>query len=308
MKKSVLFSLAVLCSSLLALPTNEASAAVKGSKGTQVVVNNTDLNSKDIINKNNQVFFSLTSLQSLGGLTFAWNNTTKQVTVKGNDTNLQLTINKKAALKNGASVSLSTAPFIHNGKTMIPLRFVAEALDGSVTWNQKTQTAFVSKPSTKLLTDVKSSELSTARNAAINLPRVSQLTEDFEPSVETASLQYYFPENIKDRFIEVNNNVIRFYQITNNTAYLKWQALTGEKAATQNNLYFMNRSFTKENGSLPNFKDTTFASFRWMPHITSTGYSLINKENWNDVVFEEAEVPQSNLKENYIIVDIPNEK
>ena len=308
MRKLVLFSFAVLCSSFLVLPTGRASAAVQSPKGTQVVVNNNGLDSKDILNKNNQVFFSLTSLQSLGGLTFAWNNTTKQVTVKGSGTNLQLTMNKKVALKNGTSVSLSTAPFIHNGKTMIPLRFVAEALDGSVTWNQKTQTAFVSKPSMKLLTDVKSSELSTARNAAINLPRVSQLTEDFEPSLETASLQYYFLENTKDRFIEVNNNVIRYYQITKNTAYLKWQAFTGEKAATQDNLYFINRSFTKEDGSLPNLKDTTFATFRWMPHITSTGYGLINKENWNDVVFKEAEVPQSNLRENYIIVDIPDEK
>jgi hypothetical protein len=308
MKKLVLFSFAVLCSSLLALPTNEAAAAIKSPKGTQVVVNNNDLDSKDILNKNNQVFFSLTSLKSLGGLTLAWNNTTKQVTVKGKDTNLQLTMNKKVAQKNGTSVLLSTAPFIHNGKTMIPLRFVAEALDGSVIWNQKTQTAFVSKPSMKLLTDIKSSELSTARNAAINLPRVSQLTEDFEPSVETASLQYYFPEHTKDQFIEVNNNVIRYYQITKNSAYLKWQAFIGEKAPTQDNLYFVNRSFTKENGSLPNFKDTTFANFRWMPHITSTGYSLINKENWNDVVFKETELAQTNLKENYIIVNILEEK
>ncbi|WP_440114477.1 copper amine oxidase N-terminal domain-containing protein [Paenibacillus sp. QZ-Y1] len=308
MKKLILFSFAVLCSSLLALPTNEANAAVESTKATQVVVNNNDLDSKDILNKDNQLFFSLTSLKSLGGLTFSWNNSTKQVTVKGNDTNLQLTMNKKVAKKNGTSVSLSTAPFVHNGKTMIPLRFVAEALDGSVTWNQKTQTAFVSKPSTKLLTDVKSSSLSTARNAAINLPRVSQLTENFEPSVETASLQYYFPEDTNEQFIEVNNNVVHYYQITKNTAYLKWQAFISEKVATQDNLYFINRSFTKENGSLPNFKDTTFTSFRWMPHITSTGYSLINKNNWNDVVFKEAEVPQTNLKENYIIVDVPEEK
>ncbi|ETT62849.1 copper amine oxidase N-terminal domain-containing protein, partial [Paenibacillus sp. FSL H8-457] len=133
MKKLVLFSFAVLCSSLLILPTNEAAAAVQSLKRTQVVVNNNDLDSKDILNKNNQVFFSLTSLKGLGDLTFAWNNTTKQATVKGSDTNLQLTMNNKVAQKNGSPVSLSTAPFIQNGKTMIPLRFVAEALDGSVT-------------------------------------------------------------------------------------------------------------------------------------------------------------------------------
>lgn len=191
---------------------------------------------------------------------------------------------------------------------MIPLRFVAEALEGSVTWNQKTQTAFVSKPSSRLLNDVKSDSLSTVRNALINLPRVSQLTEDFKPSVESDSLQYYFPVNTNDKFIEVNNNVIRYYQITKNTSYLKWQAYIGEKAAEQDNLYFINRTFRKENGSLPNFKDTSFASFRWMPHITSTGYGLINNQNWNDVVLKETEVPQSALKKNYIIVSIPEEK
>lgn len=308
MKKSIILALTVLGSSLLVIPTSEAAAAVQSQKGTQVVVNNSKLDAAEILNKNNQVFFSLTSLKSLGNLTFAWNNATKQVTIKGNDTNLQLTMSNKVAKKNGTSVSLSAAPFIHNGKTMIPLRFVAEALEGSVTWNQKTQTAFVSKPDSKLLSDVKSDSLSTVRNALINLPRVSQLTEDFKPSVESASLQYYFPVNTNDKFIEVNNNVISYYLITKNTSYLKWQAYIGEKPTKQDNLYFINRSFTKENGSLPNFKDTSFANFRWMPHITSTGYGLINNQNWNDVVFKEAEVPQSSLKENYIIVSIPEEK
>ncbi|MFD1903282.1 hypothetical protein ACFSQ7_02695 [Paenibacillus rhizoplanae] len=62
-----------------------------------------------------------------------------------------------------------------------------------------------------------------------------------------------FPAKTKDRFIEVNNNVIRYYQLTKNTAYLKWQALTGDKASKQENLYFINRSLTQENGSLPDF-------------------------------------------------------
>lgn len=308
MKKRLLFSLTLLFSSLLGTTAHEATAAERTPAGTQVVVNNNSLEAADILNRNDQVFLSLTSLSSLGDLAFAWNNTAKQVTVKGKDTSLQLTIGNKAARKNGAAVTLSTAPFIHKGKTMIPLRFVAEALDGSVVWNSNLQTAFVSKPSARLLADANSSSLSTARNAAINLPRASQLTENFEPVVETASLQYYFPAKAKDQFIEVNNNVVRYYQLTKNTAYLKWQAVIGGTAAVQDKLYFMNRSFAKENGTLSDFKDTTFASFRWMPHITSTGYGLIHKGNWNEVVLQDAEVPQTRLKDNYIIVDIPEER
>jgi len=60
MKKLVLFSFAVLCSTLLNLPTNEVAAEAQSPKETQVVVNNNYLDSNDILNKNNQVFFSLT--------------------------------------------------------------------------------------------------------------------------------------------------------------------------------------------------------------------------------------------------------
>ncbi|MBT2290400.1 copper amine oxidase N-terminal domain-containing protein [Paenibacillus albidus] len=306
MKRPGLFFSGLLCAAILLSPNNnEAAAQSKGE--THVVINNTKLAAEDILLKNNQVFLSLTGAKSLDNLTFYWNNITKQVSVKGSNTNLLLTINKTTAQKNGVPVKLSTAPFIHNGKTMIPLRFVTEAMNSSVTWNQSTQTAFITKPSAKLIADFKNSQLSTSRNAAINMPRVSQLTKDHEPVLDTASLQYYFPEKAYDRFIEVNNNVINYYQVSNYVAHLKWQALTGDKATTQANLYFINRSITNEVGTLPQFKDTTFASFRWMPHIGSTGYSLINKDNWNDVIFKAAEVSQNNTDQNYIIVDIPEE-
>jgi hypothetical protein len=307
MKKSLQLSIALLCAAALAFSNNSSYAASNSNKETNVIINNVQLTSKDIILKNNLVFISLTAAKALDDLTFQWNNVTKQVSVKGNDTNLLLTMNKTTAQKNGVSVKLSTAPFIYNGKTMIPLRFVTEAMNSSVTWNQSTQTAFITKASLKLISDFKNDQLSTARNAAINMPRASQLSEKYGQSLDTSSLQYYFPEKVFDQFIEVNNKVINYYQISNNTSYLKWQGLVGDKASTQDNLYFVNRTITNEVGTLPSFKDTTFANFRWMPHIGSTGYSLINKENWNDVIFKEEQVQQSKVNENYIIVDIPEE-
>lgn len=89
-----------------------------------------------------------------------------------------------------------------------------------------------------------------------------------------------------------------YYQITKNTSYLKWQAYIGEKVTEQDNLYFINLRFTKEKWLFTQLRDTLFTSFRWMPHITSTGYK------WNDVVLKETEVPQCALKESYIIVSI----
>lgn len=307
MKKLSFLSFALFCTVILNF-SNSNVVAAKSNEETHVVINNTKLATEDILLKNNQVFISLTGAKSLDNLTFTWNNTTKQISVKGSDTNLLLTTNKTSAQKNGVSVKLSTAPFIHNGKTMIPLRFVTEAMNSSVIWNQSTNTAFITKPSAKLISDYNSSQLSTSRNAAINMPRISELNKDYEPSFETPSLQYYFPTKDSDRFVEVNNKVISYYQIINNSAHLKWQALIGEKAATQDNFYFISRAITNEVGTTPQLKDVTLASFRWMPHVGSTGYSLINKENWNDVISKDANVPQNNVSQNYIIVEIPEER
>ena len=307
MKRLWILSFALLCASILFFPYSRTDAA-PSIKETNVIINNTKLASSDILLKNNQVFISLTGAKNLDDLTFKWNNAAKQVSVKGKETNLLLTINKTTAQKNGVQVKLTTAPFIHNGKTMIPLRFVTEAMNSSVSWNKYTQTAYITKPSLKLISDYKSNQLSTARNAAINMPRVSKLSKSHEPSLDTSSLQYYFPKKLYNQFIEVNNNVISYYSIsTNNTAYLKWQALIGDKPSQNNNLYFINRIMTNEVGTLPPFKDITFASFRWMPHIVSTGYSLINKENLSTVIFEEEQVPQNKVSQNYIIVKIPEE-
>ncbi|MCY9543618.1 copper amine oxidase N-terminal domain-containing protein [Paenibacillus alvei] len=296
----------VICAVVFIVP-NSNTAAAKPNKETRVVINNTKLAAEEILLKNNQVFISLTGAKSLDNLTFNWNNTTKQVSVKGSNTNLLLTINKTTAQKNGVSVKLSTAPFIYRGKIMIPLRFVTEAMNSSVIWNQSTNTAFITKPSAKLISDFESNNLSTSRNAAINMPRISQLNGGYEPSLETFSLQYYFPTKTSDRFVEVNNQVISYYQIIKNSAQLKWQALIGDKVGTRDDLYFINRAITNEVGTAPQLKDTTLASFRWMPHVVSTGYSLINKENWNDVIFNQVDVPQNNVAQNYIIVDIPEE-
>lgn len=105
-----------------------------------------------------------------------------------------------------------------------------------------------------------------------------------------------------------NNNAISYFEISGHTAYLKWQGLITNTASTQKQLYFINGTITNEIGTRPSVKDYTFAAFRWMPHIGSTGYSLIHKDNWNDVVFKETEVDSNNAKPNYIIVQIPEEE
>ena len=53
-------------------------------------------------------------------------------------TELRLTIGQKFAYVNGESKTLDAAPIIKNGRTMLPVRFVAENLGGTVGWDGAT--------------------------------------------------------------------------------------------------------------------------------------------------------------------------
>ncbi|OAB40670.1 hypothetical protein PMSD_01875 [Paenibacillus macquariensis subsp. defensor] len=72
--------------------------------------------------------------QSLGA-TVKWNNSTQMVTATREGKTIILTMGSKIAYVNGALITLSAAPQLINGSTMVPIRFVSEALGGMVEWN-----------------------------------------------------------------------------------------------------------------------------------------------------------------------------
>lgn len=61
------------------------------------------------------------------------------------ETNIVLTIGKKEAAINGKVVTNDTAPEIVNGRTMLPVRFVAETLSSIVTWNPENREVTIIK-------------------------------------------------------------------------------------------------------------------------------------------------------------------
>jgi hypothetical protein len=74
------------------------------------------------------------------GATIMWSQTSSTVTATKGDTVIKLTIGNQTAYVNGSPVKLSSKPQLVNGNTMVPLRFVSEALGGSVTWDQANKT------------------------------------------------------------------------------------------------------------------------------------------------------------------------
>lgn len=76
--------------------------------------------------------------EALGG-TVTWNQAEQSVTCVKGDNTIVIYIGQPFALVNGNPVELDAPAFIENGRTYLPIRFVAENLDATVTWNADTQ-------------------------------------------------------------------------------------------------------------------------------------------------------------------------
>ncbi|WP_179295438.1 copper amine oxidase N-terminal domain-containing protein [Bacillus sp. FJAT-45350] len=69
------------------------------------------------------------------GLTVGWEQSTRKITGKNTGLTVEMIIGSKTAYVNGKRVSLEVAPRVVDGRTLVPLRFVAENSGKKVQWN-----------------------------------------------------------------------------------------------------------------------------------------------------------------------------
>lgn len=65
-----------------------------------------------------------------------WNAQTQEIGLDGNGTTILMQIGSNQASKNGSSLSLAVPPVIFSGRTMVPVRFISEALGCHVGWDE----------------------------------------------------------------------------------------------------------------------------------------------------------------------------
>lgn len=80
--------------------------------------------------------------QSLGvaDANILWDGVSQKVTLIKDGTVVQLTIGSNMLLVNGAAIPMDAAPELTSDRTMLPIRFVAQAFGASVGWDEATQT------------------------------------------------------------------------------------------------------------------------------------------------------------------------
>ncbi|MBE6679086.1 MAG: hypothetical protein E7598_01030 [Ruminococcaceae bacterium] len=79
------------------------------------------------------------------GAVVLWNGATSTATVKTDDVEIKIVINSPVAFVNGEDVLLDSPAFIENGRTYLPVRFVADKLGAKVEWDGATSTATLTK-------------------------------------------------------------------------------------------------------------------------------------------------------------------
>ncbi|MEN8904986.1 MAG: stalk domain-containing protein [Clostridiales bacterium] len=79
------------------------------------------------------------------GYKIEWDDKTKSIIASDGKNTIKLSINSDTAYVNNKTQKLDSKPYIKNGRTLIPLRFVAEASGAEVKWFEETKTISVSR-------------------------------------------------------------------------------------------------------------------------------------------------------------------
>lgn len=100
--------------------------------------------------KNGRMLVPARAIAENTGATISYDGAARRVTVRRGAKQVLLDIGKPIGYVNGKRIILDSMPFISNGRTLIPVRFVSQSLGYNVSWDKRAKVAIVqTKPSSQ---------------------------------------------------------------------------------------------------------------------------------------------------------------
>ena len=137
-------------------------------------------------------------VEEIGG-SVEWDADTKTVALQSGDNNIKLQIDSTTAYLNNEPHTLDTPPAIIGGRTMLPIRFIAESFGLEVNWNGEEQTVTIVKRS-----DIQTSEETTTESTTVERATSAETTTQIVTAEETTTQSD-------------NNILVVYFSATNNT-------------------------------------------------------------------------------------------
>lgn len=101
---------------------------------------------KPFINQDSRTLCPIRFIAENLGADITWDGETRTVLITKESTEILLTIGDNNALVNGTEKTFDTVPQIFEDRTYVPLRFISEAFNMDVDWNNETRTVLISTP------------------------------------------------------------------------------------------------------------------------------------------------------------------
>lgn len=118
--------------------TGEQMMKKSVSHTVKIVVDGKALSEKGVI-RNGRTFLPIAVLGESLGLSVTWNQSSKTAIIGDLGTSIEIKIGASQALINGRLASLDAPAFVLNGRTMVPVAFVAQHLGIGVSYDAKTK-------------------------------------------------------------------------------------------------------------------------------------------------------------------------
>lgn len=120
------------------------------ANSVNIIINGSYANENLSETKNYRTYVPLRFLAEELGFEVSYNDETKEINISKDDQELVLNLDSDLAQLNNKDLKLEEKPYLKDGRTMVPLRFLGESLGLDIKWNEKSQAVLVNSKENKV--------------------------------------------------------------------------------------------------------------------------------------------------------------